>query len=142
MVQVVLHLTKVQMRKFNKGQGFQLSASQLTNKSGEEKVTIDVDKKLFNRMRRNEKNGKGIRLPKNLMNSVVSESIDMPMEIEGGDIKGDFKRFGRKLKKAFKPAVPVLKKVGKVVLPVAKEVGKAVIKTGLPILTSAAGTAA
>lgn len=142
MVQVNLHLTKIQMRKFNKGDGFQLSHSQLTNKSGEHSVMIDVDKKLFNRMNRNQKNGKGIRLPKNLMNSVVSDSVDMPMEIEGGDIKGDFKRFGRKLKKAFKPAVPVLKKVGQVALPIVKDVGKAVIRTGLPILTSAAGTAA
>lgn len=142
MVQVELYLTKVQFRKFNKGDGFQVSASQLTNKTGEHEVSVDVDKKLFNRIRRNTKNGKAIRLPKGLNRSVTGD-VEMPMEgsVEGGSIKSDFKKFGRKLKKAFKPAVPVLTKIGKAVLPVAKEVGKAVISKALPMAGEAGGVA-
>ena len=143
MVQLELHLTKVQFNKFNKGLGFQMTSAQIANThGGDHKVNLEVDKKLFNRIQRNYKKGKAVRFPKNLNAYQVVFPFEDVDNIEGGDIKGAFKRFGRKMKKAFKPALPVLKKVGQAALPVLKTVGKEVIKTGLPILTSAAGTAA
>lgn len=95
MVQVELHLTKVQFRKFNKGQAFQLSHKQLTNKEGEHKVTVDVDKKLYNRMQRSMKNGKGIRFPKGLTAVSHSEGAESEIIMEpvtGQGIQKDVKR--------------------------------------------------
>lgn len=138
MVQVELKLTAPQMKKVMANKAVQLSHSNLVNPTGEHVLKFDASKILHNKLLRSASKGKGIRIPAGVASSAVMEGDG----VEGGNIGRAFKRFGRKLKKTFKPAVPVLKTIGRELKPIGKEVLKAVVKEGLPMATSALGTAA
>ena len=139
MVKFELLLTNQQMKKVQSGKAVQLSYKNLINPTGELEFVFDAPRALYNRIHRAFVKKTGVRLPAGVSQFATN---DIKENIEGDGIKSDFKKFGRKLKRAFKPAVPVLKKVGTALLPIAKEVGKAVIKEGLPIAGEAAGAAA
>jgi hypothetical protein len=145
MVQVELKLTGPQMKKVMANKAIQLSHSNLVNPTGEHVLKFDASKILHNKLLRSASKGKGIRIPAGVASSAVMEGDG----VEGGNIGRAFKRFGKKMKRGFqklgndlKPAVPVLKTIGRELKPIGKEVLKAVVEKGLPMATSALGSAA
>jgi hypothetical protein len=77
---VVLNLTKAQASKMSRGCGVQIPHHQLVSGSGEYPVEVDFDKKTHNRLHRNVVNGKGFRIPKNVLNvgkQIGSQAVNL-----------------------------------------------------------------
>lgn len=81
MVQVQLKLTAPQMKKVHAGKAIQLSHANLINPTGEHTFEFDTNKAFHNKLQRSAIQGKGIRLPKDLVKNASATARNVATSV-------------------------------------------------------------
>jgi len=109
---IKLNLSKQQLNKFNKSKPFQLKHSQLTGQGGGYEIEMEVPKTFITKYNRSSINGKGIRIPKGLMEGAKREGLNLLNVVKNsalnhveGRVNAGVDKVGRVAKRQIKSAL-------------------------------------